>query len=60
MNVKIDLETNTIVITLPIEPRPSATGKTTVIAGTGGFAPTTESYEGQPVTILVNVIIPNK
>ena len=55
MNVKI--EKKQIVITLPIAPRPSKSGKTTVIASTNGNIPTGIEFDGELVTIGVNAYI---
>jgi hypothetical protein len=46
-----------IVITLPISPRPSKSGKTTVIASTAGNVPTTCTFDKQVVIIGVNAYI---
>lgn len=53
------IENNTLVIRLPLQtPRPSKTGKTLVVATTGGnqVAPTAV-VNGKPVTIGVNAYI---
>lgn len=60
MNVEIHKDTNHVVITLPIDPKASASGKTVIIAGTGGFKPTSVIYEGKVVSVSVNVCIPTK
>jgi hypothetical protein len=54
------IENGQLVIRLPLasEPRPSSTGKTFVIAGTGGFAKTGATIGGKPVSISVNATIP--
>lgn len=46
-----------IIITLPISKRASKTGKSTIVAGTGGFAATTATIDGKPVKVSVNAII---
>jgi len=55
MDVKI--EKNQIVITLPISPRTSKSGKSTVIASTAGNIQTSAEYDGKPVTIGVNAYV---
>ena len=55
MEVKINK--NHIVITLPISPRPSASGKTTVIASSAGNKPTAAIYDGKPVIVGCNAYI---
>lgn len=59
MNVEIvkNGKGSQVVITLPIEPMTSKSGKSLIIAGTGGFKPTSAQYEGKPVKISVNVIV---
>jgi hypothetical protein len=52
------IEGNNLVITLPMHsPRPSASGKTLVVATSGGNMATTASVGGKPVTIGVNAYI---
>lgn len=49
---------NTLVIELPIHVEPSKSGKTMLLASTGGFQGTTSTYQGKPVKISVNACIP--
>lgn len=52
MNVQVDTKTNELVIKLPLsQPRPSATGKTLVVAASGGSIPTGAVINGKPVTV---------
>jgi hypothetical protein len=48
-----------LIITIPMlaEPRPSSTGKSIVVATTGGFATTTAQVKGKPVLIALNAVI---
>jgi hypothetical protein len=55
--MKVEIKDNQIIITLPISPRPSKSGKTTVIASTAGNQPTTCEYEGKPVILGVNAYV---
>lgn len=55
--MEVKIEKNQIVITLPISPRPSKSGKTTVIASTAGNIATTAVHDGQPVIVGVNCYI---
>ncbi len=57
MKVSIDEKTNEITITLPISPRPSASGKSTVIASSAGNKATEAQYNGKPVIVGVNAYI---
>jgi len=52
--MKVEIKNNEIVITLPISPRPSASGKSTVIASTAGNIATTAIHDGKPVIVGVN------
>ena len=59
MTVEVVTEGNmkALKIIIPISPRASKTGKSTVIAGTNGFTATTATHDGQPVKVNVNAII---
>lgn len=49
---------NNLVIEIPLTPaRPSSTGKTFLVATTGGYAKTTAVVDGKPVSISVNASI---
>lgn len=53
-----EIKGNNLVITLPMQdPRPSSSGKTLVVATTGGNIATTAIVNGKPVTIGVNAYI---
>lgn len=56
-SIQIDRQNKTVTITMPLEkPRPSrSTGKTKVIATTGGLKTSEESYARQPVCFTANV-----
>ena len=59
MSTTIDKAKNEIVIRLPLQsPRLSTSGKTNIVAGTGGFSRTDATIDGKPVSISVNVTIP--
>ena len=55
MDVKIDKDK--ITITLPISPRTSASGKSTVIASSSGHVVSAVMYEGKPVIVGVNCYV---
>lgn len=55
--MKVEIKNNELIITLPISPRPSKSGKTTVIASTAGNQPTSAIYDKQPVVVGVNAYI---
>ena len=57
MKVSINEKDNTIIITLPISPRPSASGKNITIASSAGNKPTAAIYDGKPVIVGVNCYI---
>ena len=53
--MKVTVEGNELVIRLPLQtPRPSASGKTMVVATSGGNKQTTAEVNGKPVTVGVN------
>ena len=56
MDVKI--EKDKITITLPISPRTSSSGKSTIIASSGGNKASSAMYEGRPVICGVNCYVP--
>ena len=51
------IEKNKLTITLPIEPRKSASGKTLVLASTRGNIRTGLEHEGKEVFIGVNAYV---
>jgi hypothetical protein len=56
--VKTTIKDNTLFIEIPLEkPRPSASGKTLVVATTSGNITTTALVNGKPVTIGLNAYI---
>jgi len=55
--MKTEIKNNELIITLPISPRTSKSGKSTVIASTGGNIPTTCQYEGQVIVLGVNAYV---
>lgn len=58
MNVTYNKDTQTLTITIQCStPRPSASGKTMVIATTGGNRPTTATYDGKPIIAGVNAYV---
>ena len=58
MNVTIDEKTKELVIRMPLQtPRPSASGKTLVVASSFGNKTTTAMVDGKPITLGVNAYI---
>ena len=60
MNVTVK-ETNgvsTLVIDTPVSLRPSKSGKTMLVASSGGNVTTTAMVDGKPVTVGLNAYIP--
>lgn len=56
--MKVTIEGNELVIRMPMqEPRPSASGKTLVVASTSGNKTTDVMVQGQPVVIGLNTYI---
>jgi len=53
------IKNNTLIIEIPLQdPKPSASGKTFVVASTRGNLRTSATVNGKPVTIGVNAYIP--
>ncbi len=46
-----------LIVEIPIQKRPSASGKTTVIASTNGNQPTALQVDGKPVIVGLNAYI---
>ncbi len=56
--MKAEIKDNNLVITIPLEaPRSSTSGKTLLVATTNGFAKTTASADGKPISVSVNATI---
>ena len=55
--MKVEIKDKQIIITLPISPRPSKSGKTTVIASTAGNIVSPAVFDGQPVIVGCNAYI---
>jgi len=55
--MKVELKGNELIITLPVSPRPSKSGKSLVIASSAGNQPTSAVYEGKPIIIGVNAYV---
>jgi len=58
--MKATITGNKLVLELPIDPnpQPSKSGKTFLVAGTGGFIKTTAIINGKSVSVAVNATIP--
>lgn len=56
--VQATIKDNILTISIPLQaPRPSASGKTLVVASSGGNVTTTATVDGKPVTIGLNAYI---
>ena len=52
------IENGKLIISIPLSPaRPSASGKTLVVATTGGFTATTASVDGKAIRVNVTATI---
>jgi len=61
MNATVTVENGNLIIRIPLQdPKPSKTGKTLLVASTGGFQKTTAEVDGKPVTVGVNAFIPRE
>jgi len=54
-----ELKDGNLILTIPVEsnPRPSATGKTLVVASSHGNQPTAVTVQGKPVYVGLNAYI---
>lgn len=56
--MQVEIKNNNLVITIPLSaPRPSASGKTLVVASSGGNVQTTAMVDGKPVTVGLNAYV---
>lgn len=56
--MKVTIENNELVIRIPMcEPRPSSSGKTLVVASSGGNQATTATVDGKPIIVGLNAYI---
>lgn len=56
--MKVTIEKNELVIRMPLQkPQPSKSGKTLVVATTGGFVQTDAKVEGKAVSLSLNAVI---
>jgi len=58
MQVSVNESMSKLTIELPIALRPSKSGKTTLVASSGGNQTTSVVIDGKPVTVGVNAYIP--
>lgn len=57
--MKTEVKDSKLIITLDLtKAQLSKSGKTYIVAGTGGFTKTDAQIDGKPVSISVNAIIP--
>lgn len=55
--MKVEIVGNDIVITAPIEKKPSKSGKSILVAGSGGNKPTAATIDGKAVIVGLNCYI---
>lgn len=56
--MKAEIKSGNLIITIPLhDPRPSASGKTLVVATSGGNVQTTAEIDGKQVVVGVNAYI---
>ena len=55
--MQVTIKDNQITITLPISKHANKSGKTTIVASSGGNQPSTATVDGQPVIVGVNCYI---
>jgi hypothetical protein len=56
--MQTEIKNGNLIITMPLgEPRLSSTGKSSIVASTGGFVKTDQKTNGRPLSVSVNAII---
>lgn len=57
--MKAEIVDNTLKLEIPLEttPRPSKSGKTKIVASTGGFVELPVEHLGKPVSLSLNAVI---
>ena len=60
MQVKLSADKKSLIITVAIEERLSASGKSILIASSGSNSKTDLEYKGKQVSCSINAYIPNK
>jgi len=59
-DVSVKVDGNNLVITVPMHtPRPSTSGKTMIVASTGGFKKTEAVSGNKTISVSVNATIPS-
>jgi len=58
--MQAEIKGSNLVITIPadLDPKPSKSGKSRMVATTGGFVTTTALVKGKPIKIGLNAVIP--
>ncbi len=57
MSIKTEIKDGNLIVTLPISPHSSKSGKTLVIASSGGNIPTTCEYDEKVVIVGINAYV---
>ena len=58
VSIKENNGVSTLTIEVPVSLRPSKSGKTMLVASSGGNVTTTAQVDGKPVTVGLNAYIP--
>lgn len=59
-SVEVVMENGTFTVSVPLIHNPSESGKSILIANTGGAVPTIYEVDGHPLKVQVLAYIPNK
>ena len=57
MNATVSKDGMTLTVEIPISPRPSASGKSLVIASSSGNKATTATHDGKPIIVGFNAYV---
>lgn len=57
MALNVSVVGGNLVVTIPISPRPSTSGKSTLVASTGGYQLSTATHDGKAIKVSLNAIV---
>ena len=57
MNVSLSKDGKTLTVEMEVSPRPSKSGKTMLLASSGGGKVTSEQFDGKDITINLNAYV---
>ena len=58
MNVSLSKDGKTLTVEMSVSPRPSKSGKTTLLASSGGGKITSAQFDGKDITVNLTAYVP--